>query len=93
MNMHIFIIINILQTNKTVDFVIHLTRGEDHKVIYYALPYMYACYIHVVFCHGSTPGARDWLVFRWLYQIYIFSMNCIFSVPVSKDNVIYEGTM
>ena len=37
MNMHIFIIINILQTNKTVDFVIHLTGGEDHKVIYCAL--------------------------------------------------------
>ena len=57
MNMHIFIIIIILQTNKTVDFVIHLTHGEDHNVIYYAL-LSHVCYI-VVFCHGSTPGARD----------------------------------
>ena len=63
MNMHIFIIIIILQTNKTVvlssykqtnktvDFVIHLTHGEDHKVNYYAL-LTHACYI-VVFCHKT----------------------------------------
>ena len=61
--MHIFIFI-ILQTKKTVDFDIHLTHDEDHKVTYYAL-LTHACYI-VVFCQSSTE--QDRLVFRWLYH-------------------------
>ena len=46
--MHNFIIIILL--NK--DFVIYLTHGEDHDMIYCA-SLTHACYI-VLFCHGST---------------------------------------
>ena len=81
MNMHIFIIINILQTNKTVDFVIHLTRGEDHKVMLCLHVRMLHC---SVLSRLNTRRKRLTSVQMALPDIYFFHELYFFSSCVKR---------